>query len=132
MALKNNDNAQLILPSIVEAAAWLELCSLWDVEGKHTSSPSMKKNLGLAYMNIVRSKETKFPVPIDIFNADARYKQNWWTGESNDKDWKAWATILWKEEWSTFLFLDSAKIEPGYDQIKSIYEAVMSSSRANN
>ena len=92
----------------------------------------MKKNLGLAYMNIVRSKETKFPVPIDIFNADARYKQNWWTGESNDKDWKAWATILWKEEWSTFLFLDSAKIEPGYDQIKSIYEAVMSSSRANN
>ena len=132
MALKNNANSQLVLPSIAEAVAWLELSSSWDVEGKHTSSPSMKKNLGLAYMNIVRSRENKFPIPIDIFNANAQYKEKWWSGESNDEKWKAWATTLWKEEWSTFLSLESAQMEPDYDQIRSIYEAVMSSSREKN
>ena len=92
----------------------------------------MKKNLGLAYMNIVRSRENKFPIPIDIFNANAQYKEKWWSGESNDEKWKAWATTLWEEEWGTFLSLESAKMEPGYDQIRSIYEAVMSSSREKN
>lgn len=130
LALKNNDGTQRVLPSIAEAAAWLELASIWDVEGNHGTSPSMKKNLGLSYMNIVRSKEGEFPLVQDIFNTNEDYRRNWWpVSSANDgNDWKAWATIRWKEEWGSFLEMDSAKGEPGYEQVKAIYEAVMTSS----
>jgi hypothetical protein len=120
-----------VLPSIVEAAAWLELATSWDVEGNHNISPSMKKNLGLAYMNIVRSKEDKFPQVQDIFGSgNDQQHNNWWSGEPFASDsWKAWATVRWKEEWGYFLDLESAKEEPGYEQVKAIYETVMKASR---
>lgn len=136
MALNNNDGTQQVLPSIAEAAAWLELASSWDTEGNHKVSPSMKKNLGLAYMNIVRSSEEIFPIVADIFNANEQHRRKWWSvghsgKDDNDESWKAWATIRWKEEWGSFLALDSAKAEPGYGQVKAIYESVMASSRGN-
>jgi hypothetical protein len=132
LALKNNVDTQMILPSIAEAAAWLELASVWDVEGNHSTSPSMKKNLGLSYMNIVRSKEAEFPLVKDIFNANEDYRRNWWPASAVNDDWKAWATIRWKEEWASFLELDSAKGDPGYDQVKAIYDAVMISTRGRS
>ncbi|KAL3790678.1 hypothetical protein HJC23_009778 [Cyclotella cryptica] len=134
LALKNNGHSQLVLPSIVEAAGWLELASSWDTEGEYKTSPPMKKNLGLAYMNMVRSKETvKFPFVTDIFDVDDRHYHNWWrqnlmtTQVEYDESWKAWATSRWKEEWELFLKLDSSKTEQGYDQVKSMYDAVMGS-----
>lgn len=133
LALSSNDGTQQLLPSIAEAAAWLELATAWDIDGNHESSPSMKKNLGLAYMNIVRSSEDDFPVVKDIFNSDEQHRHNWWSVTSSQEkqrgDWKAWATIRWKEEWGSFLALDSAKGEQGYEQVKAIYQTVMSSSR---
>jgi hypothetical protein len=55
------------LTSIAEAAAWLELAQSWD-EDTYASQSSLKKNLGLAYLNIVRSKDTgRFPIVDDIF-----------------------------------------------------------------
>ncbi|KAL7537332.1 hypothetical protein ACHAXR_007740 [Thalassiosira sp. AJA248-18] len=126
-----------VLPSIVEAAGWLELANSWDTSLAQKSS--MKKNLGLAYMNIVRSKEDSFPFVEDIFNGTGRvesagrnHRHNWWTKESShgDGNWKEWATLRWREEWETFLGLESSKTEPDYYQIKSIFDAVMKSSRA--
>ena len=131
-----NDNGQRVLPAIVEAAAWLELASSWD-EHYRIPSPSMKKNMGLAYMNIVRSKEPGgFPFVQDIFNVGENdnetnaiqkwHRRNWWTGASKggDDNWKLWATTRWQEEWGAFLNLESSKAEPDYSQIKSIYLSV--------
>jgi hypothetical protein len=135
LALKNNEENQLVLPSIVEAAAWLELASSWDSEGNYDASPSMKKNLGLAYMNIVRNKEQSgFPFVEDVFGVSDMHRRNWWSGEltsggETGDSWKGWATIRWTEEWGAFLNLDASKSEPGYHQVKSIYETVMTSSR---
>ena len=124
MALTNNDGTQAILLSIAEAAAWLELASSWDTQMIHNASPPMKKNLGLAYMNIVRSKEVEFPFVENIFRTDDQHYHNWWSRELSD--WKSWATNRWKEEWGAFLALDLANEEPGYDQVKIIYDTVMS------
>lgn len=117
------------LQSIAEAAAWLELVQSWDIDtyGHHSS---MKKNLGLAYMHIVRSRGIRFPVVEDIFN-DGRdeHRRRWWkTDEGNS--WKEWATHRWKSEWEMFLRLESSKSEPGYAEIKNIYDIVMRSSQA--
>jgi hypothetical protein len=85
----------------------------------------------------VRSKDEVYPNIEDIFgddsNVDGRpYRQNWWKGgvPDGDDNWKTWATKRWKSEWETFLHLDSSKAEPGYMQIKNIYESVVNSSRA--
>ena len=126
LSLKEEDQ-QNVLPSIAESAAWLELASSLD-SAQYAGQPSMKKNLGLAYMNIVRSKETSFPSIEDIFAADAEHMLNWWTWEEGP--WKEWSTTRWRESWEAFLALDSSNTEPGYDQIKMIFESVMRSSQA--
>jgi hypothetical protein len=61
----------MTLPSVVEAAAWLELAQSWDMK-TYARLSSMKKNLGLAYMNIVRSKDARFPNNEDIFHNDSK------------------------------------------------------------
>lgn len=138
LALKQDgrQGGGITLPSIAEAAAWLELAQSWDFE-TYARLSSMKKNLGLAYMNIVRSKDEGYPNIEDIFgdhsNVDGRpHRQNWWKGgvPDGDDNWKTWATKRWKSEWETFLHLDSSMAEPGYMQIKNIYESVVNSSRA--
>lgn len=127
---------KVVLPSIAEAAAWLELAQSWNTK-TYARQSSMKKNLGLAYMNIVRSKDVRFPKVEDIFGDDnggegRRHRQNWWKGVSDgDDNWKTWATTRWKSEWEAFLELDSSKAEPGYMQIKNIYESVVNSSRGS-
>lgn len=155
LALKENERttkttAAGVLPSIAEAAAWLEFASAW--ENDLAQQSSMKKNLGLAYMNIVRSKESGgFPYVEDIFGVNTNgtwidkgttggiceglrkhYSRNWWTKSNKvgDGDWKGWATTRWREEWEMFLGLEPSKADPSYAQIKSIYTAVMKSSQA--
>jgi len=128
LALNENASSSStnVLPSIVESALWLELATSWDKDSYATQS-SMRKNLGLAYMNMVRSKEsTSFPIIDDIF--DYNNETNWWSSESNEyNDWKEWASTRWRYEWEAFLGLESSKSEPGYLQIKQIYETVMGS-----
>ncbi len=138
LALKQNERpgSGRTLPAIVEAAAWLELAQSWDMK-TYARLSSMKKNLGLAYMNIVRSKDVRFPNIEDIFHDDSNadgehHRLNWWRRESaEDDNWKTWATTRWKSEWEEFLELDSSKLEPGYMQIRNIYESVVNSSRHN-
>ena len=142
LALEENDgsSASNVLTSIAESAAWLELASAWDSD-TFAEQSSMKKNLGLAYMNMVRSKSDRFPVVEDIFDdaeigtngteSEAKHHtQNWWTDK--DDNWKEWAATRWRHEWSAFLALPSSKAEPGYTQIQTIYDAVMSSASANS
>jgi len=155
LALKENERSTHnieshgVFPSIVEAAAWLELASSWDE--RLTQESAMKKNLGLAYMNIVRSKEyVRFPFVKDIFDVrdnatqieedgsniggGKNHRHNWWTKDLQNENgkWKEWATIRWREEWEAFLGLESSKADPSYSQIKNIYDAVMNSSRAKS
>lgn len=128
LALRDT-NQLSALQSIAEAAAWLEFVQSWDIDtyGHHSS---MKKNLGLAYMHIVRSRGIRFPVVEDIFD-DGReeHRRNWWT-DDDKSSWKEWATHRWKSEWEMFLRLESSKTESGYAEIKNIYDIVMRSSRA--
>jgi len=130
LALNENASSSStnVLPSIVESALWLELATSWDKD-TYAESSSMRKNLGLAYMNMVRSKEsiTTFPIVDDIFDY-GNNETNWWSSESNEyNDWKEWASTRWRYEWEAFLGLESSKSEPGYLQIKQIYDAVMGS-----
>ena len=148
MAIRDSSDStqHRMLPSLVESAAWLELASSWD-EAYSNPSPSMKKNLGLAYMHIVRNQEQGgFPYVEDIFDvsygnttrgdSQKPHRHNWWTKKTDNLDdsWKGWATTRWQEEWGTFLKIESSRAEPGYDQVKSIYQSVMkaSSSKANS
>jgi len=124
IALKGQHAQALI--SIAEAAAWLEVATTLDE--KLDNSPSMKKNLGLAYMSIVRSKENHFPIVDNIFGEHNETKYVW-VGP-NGEDWKAWATKKWQQSWSQFLEMNSAQDEPDYLNVKQIYESVMVSSRA--
>ncbi len=131
--LKKDQNQARVLSSIVEAAAWLEMAISWD--DVNPPPPPMRKNLGLAYMYMVRSFEGGgFPFVDDIFHAggdndgsNQHHRHNWWTrkNEEEDKNWKQWATLRWKEEWGSFLELDSSRAVPGYDQVKMIYDAVL-------
>ena len=145
LSLALGDNySNTTLPSIVEAVAWLELASSWD-ETNFRGKPSMYKNKGLAYMNIVRSKDLSFPI-VEVFSGieangggdlngrtDGYYKANRWTPESKeDNTWKEWATTRFIEEWKAFLSLEASKKEPDFVQIKSIYEQVHKSSRARS
>ena len=129
MSIKNEGSDRRTLPSIVEATAWLELLASHDEE--LASSPSLKKNLGLAYMKIVQSKElnSSSPLPVveDIFDGTGNtpfmhpLKKYWWTEESGI-DCKAWASERWKVVWGEFLDMDGAKTLPDYGQIKAIYQ----------
>lgn len=124
------------LQSIAEAAAWLEYASSLDEQ--LTRQSSMKKNLGLAYMNVVRSKESgALPFVEDLFGIggaetprDDDGPTSYWFANDDDVNWKEHATIRWREEWEAFLRLDSSKADPSYSQVKNIYEAVMQSSQA--
>eukprot|EP00985_Skeletonema_marinoi_P022899 scaffold14867_cov194-Skeletonema_marinoi.AAC.1 len=116
-----------VLPAIAEAAAWLEVAT--SLDENLGNSPSMKKNLGLAYMNIVRSNESHFPIVEDIFSSiHNETKQQVWVGP-NDEDWKAWATKQWQRSWGEFLDMSSAREEADYQSVKQIYDTVMKSSR---
>jgi hypothetical protein len=72
LALKQNERpgSGMTLPAVVEAAAWLELAQSWDMK-TYARLSSMKKNLGLAYMNIVRSNDAHVPNIEVIFHDDS-------------------------------------------------------------
>ena len=147
LAIGDTSRSNTTLPALVESVAWLELASSWD-EANFRGKPSMYKNKGLAYMNIVRSEDLSFPIVDDLFSGieaknggelngrtDRYGKTNWWTPESNDDNtWKDWATTRFIEEWKTFLSLEASKKEPDYNQIESIFNQVhgLSHARSNN
>lgn len=112
-----------VLPSLAEAAAWLEVAT--SLDEKLDNSPSMKKNLGLAYMNIVRSSENHFPILENIFDSISNDTMHFRLGRNDSEDWKSWATRQWQRSWGEFLEMDSAREEADYHSVKQIYESVM-------
>ena len=126
------------LDAVVEAIAWLEL-----VLGKDKSSlqnPSLKKNLGLAYMHVVRNKEehgkNNPPLLRNIFGSNFtkigtkthplwRKTKQW----KENEHWKTWASSKWKDSWSDFLEMEEAMRDPDYKKIRQIYDQVMISTQ---
>lgn len=110
------------LHSLVEAVLWQEVAI--SLDEKLAKSP-LQKNLGLACMNIVRSKEANFPIVDDIFFNETKKKERWAPGPN--EDWKAWATNKWQLSWGEFLQMDSARQDTDFHTIRRIYETVMKS-----
>jgi len=113
---RGSEAVQPLLRSLAEAAAWLELASANDEEGKEGSRPAIKKNLGLAYMHMVRNKEhgvnISLPKLVAVFS-DAGMselikpvREIWWNDDGKEGDWKTWASLRWSEAWKEFLELD--------------------------
>lgn len=119
-----------VLKSLVDAAAWLEMVSIIDAE---SVTPALKKNLGLAYMHMVRNKELKNEYMPDIDDVFAKAGWNitkvletkgW--NQAKGREWKIWASSQWNKTWGEFLSMPGAEDDGSYDQVKEIYEAVNS------
>ena len=116
------------LKSVVEACAWLEVARVNDEIS--TNNPGIWKNLGLAYMTMVRSEEKVFPKVSNLFQHTENSHlldsiSNIWWDEENKEEWKTWSSTRWEKMWGHFLKMDGAKTDPSYDQVKSIYETVL-------
>ena len=110
---------------IAEAAFWLEVAAALDPR----PGPSVFKNLGLAYMNLVRSKVTRswtemmpryaafgraaVDVPVNVFHSAER-----------DGDISAWCSVRFLRSWETFLAHAQARGDGQYDAVRTIYEQV--------
>ena len=141
-AINNKNGSASKLRSLVEAAAWLELAGIHDSKISGIA-PSLKKNLGLAYLHMVRNNERGFeyylPKTEDIFSGVGEkafmtpLKDVWWglngEQEAGKGDWKTWATQRWSETWGEFLSMKEAANDPSYKQIKSIFDTVFSATR---
>mmetsp|Transcript_39037 Transcript_39037/g.57329 ORF Transcript_39037/g.57329 Transcript_39037/m.57329 type:complete len:789 (-) Transcript_39037:593-2959(-) len=136
MAVTMEGKNEPVLKSLAEAAFWLELSAVHDSD--ISLSPALKKNVGLAYMHMVRNKEKMaLPYVEDIFsgknNTDFISVMNdiWLSQKlsSRENDWKSWASQRWQTSWKEFLDMDGAKEEPSYYQVKAIYDTVMDASR---
>ena len=126
---KSNDVSSKLL-ALFDSAAWMEFAKLNDVE--HSLDPSLAKNLGIAYMHIVRSKMANNFTEIE----DAvRNQQMAGTGllekigdhmpKHENIDWKSWASQRWNESWGQFLRMKGAQQDRNYASVKSIYNGVM-------
>ena len=118
-----------VLKSLVDAAAWMETVSSLDTR---SNGPSLKKNLGIACMHMVRNKErgNEFLPPIDDVFAEVGWNitqvlANKWWFENKGRDWKSWASSRWSETWAESLSMSGAENDPSYLQVKRIYESVM-------
>ena len=128
--INNQDKGRPVLKSLFEAAAWLELASINDVTFSNTVA--LKKNLGLAYLHIVRNKENNitFPLVENIFNniENGNFTTSgdevFWTS-TKKVDLKQWASTKWGEAWGEYLQMDKADMDEGYQGVKNLYESVM-------
>lgn len=125
-----DNSCPLILRSIVEAVAWMEIGRIQSID---IPSSGLLKNLGLGYMYMVRSKISEFPSDFDLpFKSIVddenlmRFHGSWYDA-SGDVHWKTWASIRWKYYWESFLNHSDSKSDPSYNQVKTIYESVLNS-----
>jgi hypothetical protein len=126
-----DDSCPIILRSLVEAIAWMEIGR---IQSTDIPSSATLKNLGLGYMYMVRSKVREFPsdiaIPFISIVDDGilvRFHKIWYD-TSVEADWKTWASLHWKYYWGSFLNHTDSKSDPSYNQVKSIYEAVLNTS----
>lgn len=135
-----------LLKTLVESAAWLELATSLDMNGYSNQNPSLYKNLGIAYLHMVRMKfgdhrERPLPVLENIFNItydydDEEFNPLWLSGQESElywnsrkQNWKIWASSMWQKSWKTFLYdVQESKNDHSYEQIEAIYLQVMKNS----
>ncbi|CAM9352661.1 unnamed protein product [Chrysoparadoxa australica] len=101
--------AMLLLEHTVDGAAQGEL------------EASVLKNLGLAYMHLVRSpleRESSLPQVPDVFQASNLLPF------SKEPSWKAAASRRFVEVWARFISHPDAREDPQYDNIEAIYKSV--------
>jgi len=132
----NRKDNSTTLPVFVEAAAWLELAISKDDQSSR--SASLRKNLGIAYLHMVRNKESHGldhpPLLRNVFGKSFVREEKmtpplWrknikWT---IDENWKTWASSKWNSSWKDFLSMEGADKDPSYKQVKQIYDQVMAS-----
>lgn len=133
LATSTFDNScPLILRSIVEATAWIEIGRIQSID---TPTSALLKNLGIGYMYMVRSKLNEFPSDLDLpfksilGEGNLTHFHEIWYDASDDMDWKTWASLRWKFYWGNFLNHSDSKSDPSYNQVKTIYETVMSAAK---
>ena len=128
----SNESSNTALPSLIESTMWLEYARLADTT--ESPSASMLKNLGLAYLHIVRTSNSKF-ISDDVSNSFTALKVGnidmsevlsgtWIDRANNINDVKSWASSRWNLAWKQFLSMADAKSDPSFEQVKSIYEQV--------
>jgi len=126
------------LKYLLESAAIMELLAVTDEMSR--TSTALAKNLGLAYMHMVRSREGNEGVSRKIWDnidesvfyegeniVDVIRGGEGWISEDLENEggaWKSWATLRWSQSWETFLNHDEAKDDPSYEGIKRIFEQV--------
>ena len=122
-----------VLSSLVESAMWMEYALKADME--NSFSAALLKNLGLAYLHIVRSDSKLFShkkvrrslTKTEIGSIDLLpYISEVWLADTvdNPEEIKTWATKRWSECWGEYLLTDDAKEEGSYAQVKQIYDEV--------
>lgn len=125
----SGDPKDMVLASLVESCAWLELAHLNDPLSSKSSG--LWKNLGLCYMRAVQNQETKIPVFNNFMQGESLMKHKvidiWWDHLSADEEWKTWASKRWQHSWGKFLHMDDAKEDQSYESVKSIFETVTKS-----
>jgi hypothetical protein len=135
LAVSRDESNSPKLKAIAEAGAWLEAARLND--DITNDYPAIWKNLGLAYMNIVRANEKTFPNVKNLFiNTENSFlfeslRGVWWN-KNEDKDWKGWASIRWEETWAHFLGMETAKTDQSFEQVKTLYNSVLQSVKGKN
>jgi hypothetical protein len=134
-----------ILPSLVDSAGWLEMVAAMD---ERSVTPALKKNLGLAYMHMVRNKEQIETVPLPpVAHFFGSSNMNWtvaeealsdrcWVEAAENTDggtntWKSWASERWNLSWKEFLAMEGAQKDESYQQVKHLYDLVHKSATKN-
>lgn len=124
------------IKSIVEALSWLEAARLND--DISDESAALWKNLGIAYLNMVRNKEMLLPKVENIFSETANefllksVQSMWWNNGNKTKDWKSWSSLRWQQSWNHFLGMHTAKKDHSYEQVKNIFDTVLKNAERGN
>jgi len=108
------------LKAIIEAAWWIEHVVAMDK--RHGFAHY--KNLGLAYMNLVRTKEFDDTVPLSGFRGGLVVPNVTfpWPEGAN---WKSWASTRFVECWTTFVEHKDAIYDSQYEMVKGILNQVL-------
>jgi len=103
---------------------------------QHTNDRSHAtwKNLGLAYMNMIREQggeEFRAGVFADFLEFEGKdglvlLEGGWVPVGSVGADWKTFVTTRWAEAWKKFLTMEGANTDPSYPNIKNILDHVFS------
>ena len=109
---------------LIEAAGIMEMAVLKDELA--VDNYSLDKNLGLAYMHMVRSKGETIEKGLRNLESMTFAGENFLDALDflHDEEWKGFATNRWAATWKKFLAHEDARKDASYEAIQKIYSAV--------